>query len=74
MTPDITLKVQIIEAVSTVKQGEKDCFRTFHLNTDGGKARLLEQIVMNRERQYRIMKLDTAVPFVSGEWFEELQP
>ena len=74
MTPDIILKVQILEAVSAAKPGEKDCFLTFHVNTDDGKARLLEQIVDNPRKQYRIMKLDTAVPFASGQWFEEFQP
>jgi hypothetical protein len=68
MENPIRFKVQLVSP-SLQKEKEKECFLTFHVESDTEKARLLETIVANPRQQYRITNTDESLR--SGEWYEE---
>lgn len=67
---EILLKVQLVSESAKKNQNEKECFLTFHLQSDESKARLLETIVDNPNQRYRITK--STEEYREDQWYEEL--
>lgn len=64
------LKVQEIPDTMHSFQGEKPCFLTYHLESDESKAKMLDTIIDNPSRKFRIVH--TEEEYKKGDWYEEL--